>query len=135
MKVLFETEDMRPSGESTPPVPVQNSDYDQHTGRSTRARSEEIVIRNYDHQRAYDVNVEIITMDEDRIFQERYYLLPGHVESEVNVVPSGEYFVRVTLDNTQEEVRDCYLNESPAHTALIEVGNGLISLTEGIPKR
>lgn len=105
-----------------------------HIPNARRAtyRSEVLYIRSYDHQWAYDLDVEIMTEDGVTVFQERYYLLPGHIESESNVVPDGDYQLRVTLDNSYSETLDCRIDSSPDHTAVIEVGNGALALTEGL---
>lgn len=99
--------------------------------RPGRPRSETIHVRSYDHQRAYDVHVELVD-DDDTVFEERYYLLPGTTASEMDAVPRGTYELRVTLDNTSRETTDCHLDSSAEHTAVIEVGNGTVALTEGL---
>lgn len=43
----------------------------------------------------------------------------------------GVYEIQATLDNGHREVLHYRVDASPAHTAVIEVGNGVISLTEG----
>ena len=95
-------------------------------------RSEALHIRSYDHQWSYDLDVEIVTNDGEMVFQERYYLLPGHTESEFSTIPSGDYQLRVTLDNRHEETLECRIDSAPDHTAVIEVGNGALALTEGL---
>lgn len=92
---------------------------------------EALHIRSYDHQWAYDLDVEIVTADNETAFHERYYLLPGHIESEVGIVPLGEYNLRVTLDNTHTKTLACRIDSSPHNTAVIEVGNGVVALTKG----
>lgn len=96
------------------------------------ARSEALHIRSYDHQRSYDLDVELMTADGETVFRERYYLLPGHTESEASIVPRGDYELRVTLDNKNEETLECQIDSTPEHTAVIEVGNGALALTEGL---
>lgn len=94
--------------------------------------SEEVLIRSYDHQWAYDLEVEIVSADGEPAFHERYYLLPGHTESITGGLPDDEYELRVSLDNDRREVLECRIDASPDHTAVIEVGNGALSLTEGL---
>lgn len=94
--------------------------------------SEQIHIRSYDHHWAYDLDVVVVTEDGDLVFHDHYYLQPGHTESVAEGIPAGDYEVRVTLDNSYRETVQCRLDTSPEHTALIEVGNGVLSLTEGL---
>lgn len=112
--------------------PERTADPGLSVDREVVASSEAIHIRSYDHQWSYDLDVEVMTTDGEMVFRERYYLLPGHTESERSIVPPGDYELRVTLDNTHQERTECRIDSSPAHTAVVEVGNGAISLTEGL---
>lgn len=94
--------------------------------------SEALHVRSYDHQWSYDLDVELATDTGETVFRERYYLLPGHTEDEVGIAPDGEYELRVTLDNSRVETLDCRIDSTPEHTAVIEVGNGAITLSEGL---
>lgn len=100
--------------------------------QSTSVTSEAIHIRNYDHQWGYDLDVAVTTPDGDPVFRERYYLQPGGSISEDDVVPSGEYELHVTLDNSHHERLQCRISSAPGHTAVVEVGNGALGLTEGL---
>lgn len=100
--------------------------------RDPTPRSEDLLVRSYDHQWAYDVEIEVVADDGDTAFRERYHLLPGHTESETGVLPDGEYEVRVTLDNGDRHRLDCRIDSAPEHTAVVEVGNGALSLVEGL---
>lgn len=94
--------------------------------------SEDIHVRNYDHQWGYDLSVEVVDDDGDVVFEQRYYLQPGRLESELDVVPAGEYEIRATLDNLEQASKPCRIDAAPEHTVVIEVGNGALSLTEGL---
>lgn len=100
--------------------------------RTARDTTEEIFIRNYDHQWGYDLDLVVATPDGEPVFRKQYYLQPGHTVSERDVLRSADYQLHVTLDNSHEESRQCRIDSSPAHTAVIEVGNGVLSLTEGL---
>jgi len=95
-------------------------------------KTEDILIRNYDHQRGYDLNLVILTQAGETVFQNRYYLQPGETVSECDILPSADYEIAVTLDNTQEASRHYRIDSSVDHTAVIEIGNGALSLTEGL---
>lgn len=94
--------------------------------------SEQIHVRNHDHQWGYDLTLEIVDADGEVVFEEWYYLQPGQVESELDALPAGEYQVRATLDNLEEETLQCRIDADPEHTVVIEMGNGIHSLTQGL---
>jgi hypothetical protein len=56
------------------------------------------------------------------------------VESETGLLPPGEYDVEVELDGLRRWAGRCRVDDGPEHTVLVEVGNGLVSITEGIPR-
>jgi hypothetical protein len=107
----------------------------QPAADSQTARTEDIHVRSYAHEWAYDVTVEIATPDGDVVFDTDYYLQPGDAESELDALPPGEYEIRATLDNETRETAQCHISPSPHRTAVIEVGNGVLSVTEGLPTR
>lgn len=113
---------------------VRNAAGDASDGRTT-PRSEDLHLRSYAHEWAYDVAVEVRTLDGDVVFEADYYLRPGDAESELDTLPAGEYEVRATLDNDRRETVRCRIGDAPEQTAVIEVGNGVLSLTEGLPSR
>lgn len=94
--------------------------------------SEQIHIRNHDHQCGYDLTLEITDADGKVVFEKRYYIQPGQVESELDALPAGEYHIRATLDNLDEERLQCRIDTSPDDTVVIEMGNGVHSLTQGL---
>lgn len=109
----------------------------QHSSASPDRRSEawereDLHVRNYDHRWGYDLCIEARDDSDEVLLEKRYYLQPGQVESEVGVLPHGDYEIRVTLDNLREEVLHCRIDADPSNTAVIEVGNGALSLTEGL---
>lgn len=94
-------------------------------------RREVVLIRNYDHQWAYDV--EIVARDEtgEPVFERRYYLQPGGTASEPGELPPGTYEFTVTMDNDARDVLRCRIDETPERTVLVELGNGTMSVTAG----
>lgn len=93
--------------------------------------SEDIHIRNFDVKHAYDLRLEL-SIGEDVVFTDRYYLLPGATRSETNQLPSNEYTVVAILDGHRCDSTRCRIDSHPSQTALIEVGNGTVSITEGL---
>lgn len=101
------------------------------TEHSVARRSEEIHIRNFDANRAYDLTI-TVRDSQGLVFANRYYLTPGKTVSELGRLPAGEYEVQVELDGRRQRTALCEIDETPARTALIEVGNGTVSVTEGL---
>lgn len=97
----------------------------------TVTRTEDLHVRSYDHEWSYDLDVEIATIDGTVCFRDRFFLQPNDSESVVNAVPPGKYEIRVTLDGDRHEARTCRIGASPSKTAVIEVGNRVVSLSEG----
>lgn len=122
---------MNSMSERAPSRASDHSVTDAQSTSSTNRRSEEIHIRNFDVERTYDLTVTV--QDGDGIvFANRYHLKPGTTVSELDRLAAGEYVVQVKLDGRQQAVAECIVNETPEKTALIEVGNGIVSVTEGL---
>lgn len=92
---------------------------------------EDIHVRSYDNQWSYDLSIEVTDTDGDVVFENRYYLQPGRVESELDALPAGDYEVEATLDNLKQETLRCRIDGDPEHSVVIEIGNGALSLSEG----
>jgi hypothetical protein len=104
---------------------------DAGTSESVEQRSEEIHVRNFDVRRSYDLTIEVRD-DQGLVFANRYHLTPGKTVSELDRLAPGEYEVRVQLDGRRHRTTVCEIDETPEKTALIEVGNGTVSVTEGL---
>jgi len=104
---------------------------DETTDRRIARRSEELHLRNFDVSREHTLTVRV-SDDDGLVFASRYYLTPGKTVSELGRVPPGEYEVRVELDGRRQQTATCEVGETPSKTALVEVGNGTVSLTEGL---
>jgi len=114
------------------------------TGASTRAddpearlagrplESETVFLRNYDPYRAYDLELAVHDESGTEVFGGRYYFQPGQIESVRGALEPGEYEVTVVLDNRREKTVRCTVDEAPEHTIHVEVGNGIVSVTEGL---
>jgi hypothetical protein len=97
-----------------------------------RVRSEDIYVRNYDSSRGYRLTVSVNSERGTTVFRERFYLRPGQVESLGGVLRAGSYRVAVTLDTDSEDEMDCRVGTAPAETIHVEIGNGIVTLTEGL---
>jgi hypothetical protein len=110
---------------------ISSTDAAAGERRPGATRSEEIHVRNFDFQRGYDLRVEVRD-DRGLAFANRYHLTPGKTVSEIDQLPPGEYEVRVELDGRRQRTIRCEIDGTPDRTALIEVGNGTVSVTEGL---
>mgnify|MGYP000548434929 CR=1 FL=1 len=115
--------------------PPRASDSATPSDSDASAHSEDVHVRSYAHQVGYDLELEVVDPDGSVAFEGRYYLQPGAIESEVDVVPEGEYEVRAVLDGDRETVSRCRIGSDPEETVVVEVGNGILSLTQGLRTR
>lgn len=99
------------------------------------AHAEELHVRSYAHEWSYDLEIEVSTPNGDVVFEKQYYLLPGRAASETGAIEPGQYDVRAVLDGDREAVRRCQIDRTPEGTVVVEVGNGILSLTEGFRVR
>ncbi|MEF8842613.1 MAG: hypothetical protein V5A62_13465 [Haloarculaceae archaeon] len=55
-------------------------------------------------------------------------------ETYTDALPPGEHDVEVELDGLRLWAGHCRVGRRPEHTVLVEVGNGPVSITEGVPR-
>lgn len=113
------------------PVPVGTRDEPRGRKTTQTTHSEEIHIRNFDYNQSYDLTLSV-RMDGESTLSNTYHLTPGRRISEIYQLPAGIYEVEVSLDSDQTETARCEIGSTPERTALIEVGNGTVSLTQGL---
>ena len=96
-----------------------------------RRLTEDLLIRNHDFQWGYDVEVEV--RDEDGpVHEARYYLQSGGTRSEGALLPAGVYHVRVVLDNDRTGSARCHVDDAGDAGILVELGNGAVSVHDGL---
>jgi hypothetical protein len=93
---------------------------------------ESIVLRNYDSETTHEVAVELRNADDEIAFQHTYTLTPQTVTSIQTRLPRAVYRVEVRVDGADSSSADCLVGSGPSETALAEVGNGLVSVAEGV---
>jgi hypothetical protein len=94
------------------------------------ARSEDIHIRNYDRSRSYDLTV-TVHGDGDPLFEASYHLYPGQVGTVSGVLDPAEYRVTVEFEDGPPVRAECRVSNAPEHTVYVQVGNGLVSVSDG----
>ncbi|MFT4922861.1 MAG: hypothetical protein ACI8XM_002080 [Haloarculaceae archaeon] len=95
-------------------------------------QTEDVHVRNYDVRRTYDLVVSVESESGTREFDRRYTLRPGQCRSLVDVLSAGTYDVTVALDPVSQQTRKCAIGPAPDDTALVEVGNGIVSISQGL---
>lgn len=86
-------------------------------------------LRNYDHWQGHSLRVAVAPVGGDVALTERHYLAPGQSTQLAGPLASGEYEVRVWVDGVERTRATCRLDDSAAGTAVVELGNGVVSLT------
>lgn len=95
-------------------------------------RFEAVHVRNYDVADTHTVSVAVTAPDGDRVFSRRYHLRPGQADSEQGVLPPGTYDVVVHADGLDRVAKRVELGPQPEGTALVELGNGITSVSQGV---
>lgn len=95
---------------------------------------ETVVVRNYDATAA-TVRVAFRNADDDVVFRRTYSLAPGEVVSTPTRLQRGVYRVvasdEESVDDTSDAA-DCLIGSAPSETAVVETGNGIVSVSEGL---
>ena len=92
--------------------------------------TEDVLIRNYDFQWGYDLEVAVTDADGEPVHDERYYLQPGETKSEFELFGSGEHEVQVVLDNRRTVTARVGIGGA-TDGVLVELGNGAVSVHDG----
>lgn len=92
---------------------------------------EAVRVRNYDHHEGHSVHVALGGADDESSLAERVYLGPGRSTRLAGPLDPGRYQLRVRIDGVERHRGDVQVDETSAGTAVIELGNGVVSVTEG----
>lgn len=87
-------------------------------------------LRNYDHWQGHSIRVEVLPIEDGEPVAERHYLAPGQTAEVVGELEPGEHDVHVWVDGVERAQAVCRLDETPAGTAIVELGNGVVSVTQ-----
>lgn len=93
--------------------------------------SEDLFVRNYDIERTYHLRLTAVHDADDERLERQYTLQPGQVIAEFGILPSGQYELRVEIAHTGTD-GTCTVGTAPDETALVEVGNGTVSISQGL---
>lgn len=125
---------------SMSPQSLHSRDADRHTvdpsaqpgGHADARRDDALVVRNYDGRTSHEVTVRFVDANEEVVLDRRYTLSPDDVVSVATRIERGVYSVEATIDDGEPVATECLVGSAPDETALVEVGNGLVSVSEGL---
>ncbi|MFB6360380.1 MAG: hypothetical protein ABEH59_03565 [Halobacteriales archaeon] len=92
-----------------------------------------VTVRNYDHVAAHSVHVTVSDAAGRTVVTERCYLSPGQKRGLTGNITSGEHRIAVRVDGVRRDRLDQELDAARAPAAVIELGNGVVSVTPGPP--
>lgn len=99
---------------------------------------ESIVLRNYDDTATHTVTVRLRGVNEAVAFERTYELAPGRTRSIRTRLPRGVYTAEArrehepTLTGDPADSEPVLVGSGPNETALVELGNGLVGVSEGV---
>lgn len=112
--------------------PDEDNDARRNRREEVTERREDVHIRNYDFRQGYDLDLTVSTETGTSVLDGRFYFQPGAFRSLENTLEPGRYEVTVRLDDGDPETTTCEVDDEPDGGLLIELGNGQVSVTEGI---
>jgi len=91
-----------------------------------------LVVRNYDGSEAHDVTVTFLDADGDRAFARTFAVAPLETVAIQTRLERAVYRVRARVDGGETDSAECLVGSGPDETALVETGNGSVSVAEGL---
>jgi len=70
--------------------------------------------------------------DDEVAFSRTFRLAPMETVTVSSRLQRGVYRVSATLDDDESAAADCLVGSGPNETALVETGNGSLSVAEGV---
>jgi hypothetical protein len=98
----------------------------------TRLVSNEcLTLRNYDDDRAHEIQIRFIHHNGDVVLARTVSVPPRETVSIHPRVERAMYRVTARLENGETATADCLLGSDPSECAMVETGNGLLSVVDG----
>lgn len=97
----------------------------------TSASVEVVHVRNYDHTSRHSAVVTLEDPESGDVVVDRHALAPGQAATTEARLEPGEYVLDISVDGIDRKRRTCSLGPAPADTAVVEIGNGAVSVTTG----
>lgn len=93
---------------------------------------EAIVLRNYDSAAAHEVTVRLVDAADDVAVRRTSTVPPQAVVSVHEPLERGVYRVEAHVGGEYLAATECLVGSGPDETALVELGNGIVSVVEGV---
>lgn len=90
-----------------------------------------VQLRNYDHHRGHAVRVTAMDSEDEVAFADRVFLAAGQTTRMTETIDPADYALRVRVDGIDRTTVTCRLDDTPSGTAVVELGNGAVSVTAG----
>lgn len=91
-----------------------------------------LVARNYDGSRPHEIDVRFLDADDDVAFKRTFALEPMETLTVRTRLERAVYLVEARLDGDGTADAECLVGSGPNETALVETGNGTVSVAEGV---
>lgn len=95
------------------------------------AATDVVTVRNYDHVDAHSVRVTVSDAGGRTVLTERCYLAPGQTRGLTAPITTGEHRIEVRVDGVHRHRLEQELDAARAPAAVVELGNGVLSVTPG----
>ncbi|WP_247006166.1 hypothetical protein [Halorientalis litorea] len=102
------------------------------TAEQPAVSDESVVVRNYDSADAHEVTVRLLDADDEVVFSQTNVVPPQAVVSIFEPLDRGVYCVEAQLTDAELDSAECLVGSGPDETALVELGNGIVSVVDGI---
>lgn len=115
-----------------PPRPSQRSTDNQSEILDERLVNDEcLIVRNHDGLDSYTVEVRFVTPDDTVVYEREFDVGPLETIVVEGRLSRAVYRVDARLEDGQRATAECLLGSGPHETALVEMGNGIVSVVEG----
>lgn len=105
------------------------ADEEPEASESTRT-ARRLVVRNYDRTDAHTLRVRFLDAENSVVLERSYRLAPLETVVVRARLERAVYRVEARTDDVSDSA-DCLVGHAPSETALVETGNGTVSVVEG----
>jgi len=119
-----------PAGESATELEFRDGSVGSRSQRIVSDRS--LVVRNHDGSEAYELRVRFVDADGAVAFRRTFTVAPLETVTVETRLERAVYRVDVTVDGGRTVSAECLVGSGVNETALVETGNGIVSVVEGV---
>lgn len=98
---------------------------------ATEVDDESLVVRNYDGAEPHDLRVTFLNPRGETAFDRTVAVAPLETVSVQTRLERAVYRVEAQLENGATASAECLVGSDPGECAMVEVGNGRVSVVEG----